>query len=168
MNEIKKIISNLSPQELEQKFSKVIQQRPADRIRAAKRVGKGVLIGFVAVVPTHIEDNLYTYSLADMIKSKIIIRDIGTKQCAVVLANQYQDDNSFFKLEESLIYKLDTHYSSKRFDMTVAQRGYRLAKKQGNEALQQIYSDKWNCAKEILLDVKDRINTIHDQYFVAK
>lgn len=167
MNEIKKIITNLSPQELEQKFSKVISQRPTDRIRAAKQVGKGVLIGFVAVVPTHIEGSLYTYSLADMIKSKIIIRNIGTKQCAVVLANQYQDGNNF-RVEESQIYNLDNHYSSKRFDMIVAKRGYTQAKKQKNEALQQIYSDKWNTAKEVLLDVKARINTIHDQYFVAK
>lgn len=167
MNEIKKIISNLSPQELEQKFSKVIQQKPTDRIRTAKRVGRGVLIGFVAVVPTQIEGNLYTYTLADMIKSKILLRDIGTKQCAVVLANQYQD-STYINLEESQIYKLDNHYSSKRFDMTVAQRGYKNAKMNNNEALQQIYSDKWNTAKEILLDCKARINTIHDHYFVTK
>lgn len=167
MNEIKKIISNLTPQELEQKFSKVINQRPADRIRAAKKVGKGVLIGFVAVVPNHVEDNLYTYALADMIKSKIILRDIGTKQCAVVLANQYQD-HSWFNLENSQIYKLDTHYNSKRFDMIIAQRGYKKARRENNEMMEQIYSDKWNAAKEALLDCKDKINTIHDQYFVAK
>lgn len=167
MNEIKKIISNLTPQELEQKFSKVIQQKPTDRIRTAKRVGKGVLIGFVAVVPNQVEDNLYTYTLADMINSKILLKDIGTKQCAVVLANQFQD-NKHSRIEDSQIYRLDTHYSSKRFDMMLAQRGYKKAKRDQNEVLQQIYSDKWNTAKEILLDCKNRINTIHDEYFVTK
>ena len=110
-----------------------------------KQFAKGILIGNIAIVPKKHTGTRYVYVIADMMTAQILYDDINLKQTAILVAHNIADGND----EPTNILELDTHFASQLFNITNAKRMMKEARKEGNEAQEEVYQFKLASAHDL-------------------
>ena len=126
-----------------------------------KQFSKGILIGNIAIVPKKHTGTRYVYVIADMIKAKILYDNINLKQTAILVAHNIADGND----EPSQILELDTHFASQLFNITNAKRMMKMARKEENEASEEVHLQKLQQAHDLADEYKAKIQGIFQSTF---
>ena len=126
-----------------------------------KQFSKGILIGNIAIVPKKHTGTRYVYVIADMIKAQILYDNINLKQTAILVAHNIADGND----EPSQILELDTHFASQLFNITNAKRMMKMARKEENEATEEVYIQKLQHAHDLADEYKAKIQQIFQSTF---
>ena len=126
-----------------------------------KQFSKGILIGNIAIVPKKHTGTRYVYVIADMIKAQILYDNINLKQTAILVAHNIADGND----EPSLILDYDIHFASQLFNITNAKRMMKIARKEANEANEEVYVQKLQQAHDLADEYKAKIQQIFQSTF---
>ena len=126
-----------------------------------KQFSKGILIGNIAIVPKKHTGTRYVYVIADMIKAKILYDNINLKQTAILVAHNIADGND----EPGQILELDTHFASQLFNITNAKRMMKMARKEENEASEEVHLQKLQQAHDLADEYKAKIQGIFQSTF---
>ena len=135
------------------------QRRPFRHL--PKQFAKGILIGNIAIVPKKHTGTRYVYVIADMMTAQILYDDINLKQTAILVAHNIADGND----EPTNILELDTHFASQLFNITNAKRMMKEARKEGNEAQEEVYQFKLASAHDLADEYKAKIQGIFQTTF---
>ena len=135
------------------------QRRPFRHL--PKQFAKGILIGNIAIVPKKHTGTRYVYVIADMMTAQILYDDINLKQTAILVAHNIADGND----EPTNILELDTHFASQLFNITNAKRMMKEARKEGNEAQEEVYQFKLASAHDLADEYKAKIQGIFQSTF---
>ena len=126
-----------------------------------KQFAKGILIGNIAIVPKKHTGTRYVYVIADMIKAQILYDNINLKQTAILVAHNIADGND----EPGQILELDTHFASQLFNITNAKRMMKMARKEENEASEEVHLQKLQQAHDLADEYKAKIQGIFQSTF---
>ena len=126
-----------------------------------KQFSKGILIGNIAIVPKKHTGTRYVYVIADMVSAQILYDDINLKQTAILVAHNIADGNE----EPINILELDTHFASQLFNITNAKRMMKEARKEGDEAQEEVYQFKLASAHDLADEYKAKIQQIFQSTF---
>ena len=126
-----------------------------------KQFSKGILIGNIAIVPKKHTGTRYAYVIADMIEAKILHDDINLKQTAILVAHHIAEG----KPAPRHVIDYDTHFSSKLFEIQLAKQRIKQAKKEKNEAMEEIHSQRLDDANFLADEYKDKIQDIFHSTF---
>ena len=126
-----------------------------------KQFSKGILIGNIAIVPKKHTGTRYVYVIADMMKAQIIYDNINLKQTAILVAHNIADG----KEPPTQVLEYDTHFSSQLFNITNAKRMMKEARKEGNEAQEEVYQFKLATAHDLADEYKAKIQQIFQSTF---
>lgn len=126
-----------------------------------KQFSKGILIGNIAIVPKKHTGTRYVYIIADMIEAKILHKDINLKQTAILVAHNLADGNAV----PQHIIDYDTHFASKLFEIHLAKQRIKDAKKQRNESMEEIHSQRLDDANYYADEYKAKIQEIFHSTF---
>ena len=137
------------------------QRRPFRHL--PKQFSKGILIGNIAIVPKKHTGTRYVYVIADMIKAQILYDSINLKQTAILVAHNIADGND----EPSQILDYDIHFASQLFNITNAKRMMKIARKEANEANEEVYVQKLQQAHDLADEYKAKIQGIFQSTFGA-
>jgi len=135
------------------------QRRPFRHL--PKQFSKGILIGNIAIVPKKHTGTRYVYVIADMIKAQILYDSINLKQTAILVAHNIADGND----EPSQILDYDIHFASQLFNITNAKRMMKIARKEANEANEEVYIQKLQQAHDLADEYKAKIQGIFQSTF---
>jgi len=148
---------------LKDKFASLAQKdekrRPFRHL--PKQFSKGILIGNIAIVPKKHTGTRYVYVIADMIKAQILYDNINLKQTAILVAHNIADGND----EPNQVLELDTHFASQLFNITNAKRMMKMARKEENEANEEVYLQKLHQAHDLADEYKAKIQGIFQSTF---
>ena len=148
---------------LKDKFASLAQKdekrRPFRHL--PKQFSKGILIGNIAIVPKKHTGTRYVYVIADMIRAKILYDNINLKQTAILVAHNIADGND----EPGQILELDTHFASQLFNITNAKRMMKMARKEENEASEEVHLQKLQQAHDLADEYKAKIQGIFQSTF---
>ncbi len=126
-----------------------------------KQFSKGILIGNIAIVPKKHTGTRYVYVIADMIEAKILHNDINLKQTAILVAHHLAEDNE----PPHQVMEYDTHFASRLFDITNAKRMIKMAQKQHDDSMEEIYSQRLYDAHRLADEYKAKIQEIFQSTF---
>jgi len=126
-----------------------------------KQFSKGILIGKIAIVPKKSAGTRYIYVIADMVKAQILYDDIHLKQTAILVAHNIADN----KEVPDYVLKLDEQFSSHLFSITNSKRMYKMAKKEKNEGMMEIQTQKFEEANRLADEYKQEIMNIFTSTF---
>tara|TARA_B100000745_G_C20035234_1_gene352589 strand:+ start:70 stop:573 length:504 start_codon:yes stop_codon:yes gene_type:complete len=157
------LVKQIEAYGLKQKLSEVARK---DRDRRPfrhlpKQFSKGILIGNIAIVPKKHTGTRYIYVIADMIKAHILYDDINLKQTAILVAHHIADGNS---APENVI-EYDTHFASQLFNITNAKRMMKMARKEENDAQEEVYQQRLETAHHLADQYKGHIQQIFQSTF---
>ena len=128
-----------------------------------KQFSKGILIGNIAIVPKKHTGTRYVYVIADMLEAKLIYEDINLKQTAILVAHHLADN----KPTPSQVIEMDTHFASYLFEITNCKRMLKMAQKEADEVMEEIYIQKLEDAHRLADEYKGRIQDIFQSTFSA-
>ena len=126
-----------------------------------KQFSKGILIGNIAIVPKKHTGTRYVYVIADMIEAKILHNDINLKQTAILVAHHLAEDNE----PPHQVMEYDTHFASQLFNITNAKRMVKMAQKEHDDNMEEIYSQRLENAHLLADEYKDKIQEIFQSTF---
>ena len=126
-----------------------------------KQFSKGILIGNIAIVPKKHTGTRYVYVIADMMKAQIIYDNINLKQTAILVAHNIADGND----EPKQVLEYDTYFASQLFNITNAKRMLKIARKDENEADEEIQEFKLQTAHDLADEYKAKIQQIFQSTF---
>ena len=126
-----------------------------------KQFAKGILIGNIAIVPKKHTGTRYVYVIADMIKAQILYDNINLKQTAIIVAHNVADGYD----EPNHILELDTHFASQLFNITNAKRMMKMARKEENEASEEVHQQRLETAHLLADQYKGYIQQIFRSTF---
>ena len=157
------LVKQIEAYGLKQKLSEVARK---DRDRRPfrhlpKQFSKGILIGNIAIVPKKHTGTRYIYVIADMIKAHILYDDINLKQTAILVAHHIADGKS---APENVI-EYDTHFASQLFNITNAKRMMKMARKEENDAQEEVYQQRLETAHHLADQYKGHIQQIFQSTF---
>ena len=135
------------------------QRRPFRHL--PKQFSKGILIGNIAIVPKKHTGTRYVYIIADMTKAQILYDNINLKQTAIIVAHNVADGYD----EPNQILELDTYFASQLFNITNAKRMMKIARKEANEANEEVYIQKLQQAHDLADEYKAKIQGIFQSTF---
>ena len=126
-----------------------------------KQFSKGILIGNIAIVPKKHTGTRYVYVIADMIEAKILHNDINLKQTAILVAHHLAEDNE----PPHQVMEYDTHFASQLFNITNAKRMVKMAQKERDDSMEEIYSQRLENAHLLADEYKGKIQEIFQSTF---
>ena len=126
-----------------------------------KQFSKGILIGNIAIVPKKHTGTRYVYVIADMIEAKLLYEDINLKQSAILIAHHLADD----KNPPEQVMEHDTHFASQLFNITNAKRMMKMARKEENDAQEEVYQQRLETAHHLADQYKGHIQQIFQSTF---
>jgi hypothetical protein len=126
-----------------------------------KQFSKGILIGNIAIVPKKHTGTRYVYVIADMIEAKILHNDINLKQTAILVAHHLAEDNE----PPHQVMEYDTHFASQLFNITNAKRMVKMAQKERDDSMEEIYSQRLENAHILADEYKGKIQEIFQSTF---
>ena len=126
-----------------------------------KQFSKGILIGNIAIVPKKHTGTRYVYVIADMLEAKLLYEDINLKQTAILVAHHLADS----KDPPEQVLEHDTHFASQLFNITNAKRMIKMAQKERNDSMEEIYVQRLEDAHHLADEYKAKIQDIfHDTF----
>jgi hypothetical protein len=126
-----------------------------------KQFSKGILIGNIAIVPKKHTGTRYVYVIADMLEAKLLYEDINLKQTAILVAHHLADS----KDPPEQVLEHDTHFASQLFNITNAKRMIKMAQKERNDSMEEIYVQRLEDAHQLADEYKAKIQDIfHDTF----
>jgi len=128
-----------------------------------KQFSKGILIGNIAIVPKKHTGTRYVYVIADMIEAKLLYEDINLKQSAILIAHHLAEN----KNTPQQIMEYDTHFASQLFDITSAKRMIKMAQKEHDDSMEEIYAQRLEDAHILADEYKGKIQEIFQSTFGA-
>ena len=126
-----------------------------------KQFSKGILIGNIAIVPKKHTGTRYVYVIADMIEAKILHNDINLKQTAILVAHHLAEDNE----PPHQVMEYDTHFASQLFNITNAKRMVKMAQKERDDSMEEIYVQRLEDAHRLADEYKGKIQEIFQYTF---
>ena len=126
-----------------------------------KQFSKGILIGNIAIVPKKHTGTRYVYVIADMIEAKLLYEDINLKQSAILIAHHLAEN----KNTPQQIMEYDTHFASQLFDITSAKRMIKMAQKEHDDSMEEIYAQRLENAHLLADEYKGKIQEIFQSTF---
>ena len=126
-----------------------------------KQFSKGILIGNIAIVPKKHTGTRYVYVIADMIEAKLLYEDINLKQTAILVAHHLAEDNE----PPHQVMEYDTHFASQLFNITNAKRMVKMAQKERDDSMEEIYSQRLENAHILADEYKGKIQEIFQSTF---
>ena len=126
-----------------------------------KQFSKGILIGNIAIVPKKHTGTRYVYVVADMLEAKILHEDINLKQTAILVAHYLADGK---EVPQGII-EYDKNFASKLFEIQAAKIRIKQAKKERNEAMEEIHSQRLDDANYYADEYKAKIQQIFHSTF---
>ena len=126
-----------------------------------KQFSKGILIGNIAIVPKKHTGTRYVYVIADMIEAKLLYEDINLKQSAILIAHHLADN----KNPPEQVMEYDTHFASQLFDITNAKRMIKMAQKEHDDSMEDIYVQRLEDAHRLADEYKGKIQEIFQSTF---
>ena len=126
-----------------------------------KQFSKGILIGNIAIVPKKHTGTRYVYVIADMVGAKLLYEDINLKQTAILVAHHLADGKN---LPEQVI-EHDTHFASQLFNITNAKRMIKMAQKERDDSMEEIYVQRLEDAHRLADEYKGKIQEIFQYTF---
>jgi len=126
-----------------------------------KQFSKGILIGNIAIVPKKHTGTRYVYVIADMIEAKILHNDINLKQTAILVAHHLAEDNE----PPHQVMEYDTHFASQLFNITNAKRMVKMAQKERDDSMEEIYSQRLENTHILADEYKGKIQEIFQSTF---
>ena len=126
-----------------------------------KQFSKGILIGNIAIVPKKHTGTRYVYVIADMIEAKLLYEDINLKQSAILIAHHLADN----KNAPHQVMEYDTHFASQLFNITNAKRMIKMAQKERDNNMEEIYSQRLEDAHRLADEYKGMIQQIFQSTF---
>jgi hypothetical protein len=128
-----------------------------------KQFSKGILIGNIAIVPKKHTGTRYVYVIADMIEAKLLYEDINLKQSAILIAHHLAEN----KNTPQQIMEYDTHFASQLFNITNAKRMIKMAQKEHDDSMEEIYAQRLENAHLLADEYKGKIQGIFQSTFGA-
>ena len=128
-----------------------------------KQFSKGILIGNIAIVPKKHTGTRYVYVIADMIEAKLLYEDINLKQSAILSAHHLAEN----KNTPQQIMEYDTHFASQLFNITNAKRMIKMAQKEHDDSMEEIYAQRLEDAHILADEYKGKIQGIFQSTFGA-
>ena len=128
-----------------------------------KQFSKGILIGNIAIVPKKHTGTRYVYVIADMIEAKLLYEDINLKQSAILIAHHLADN----KDPPHQVMEYDTHFASQLFNITNAKRMVKMAQKERDDNMEEIYLQRLENAHLLADEYKGKIQEIFQSTFGA-
>jgi hypothetical protein len=126
-----------------------------------KQFSKGILIGNIAIVPKKHTGTRYVYVIADMIGAKLLYEDINLKQTAILVAHHLADS----KNPPREVLEHDTHFASQLFNITSAKGMIKMAQKERDNSMEEIYTQRLEDAHRLADEYKGKIQEIFQSTF---
>ncbi|SVB31786.1 uncharacterized protein METZ01_LOCUS184640 [marine metagenome] len=126
-----------------------------------KQFSKGILIGKIAIVPKKSTGTRYIYVIADMVRAQILYDDIHLKQTAILVAHNIADNKGV----PDHVLRLDEQFASHLFSITNSKRMFKMAKKERNEGMMEIQTQKFEDANRLADEYKQEIMNIFTSTF---
>ena len=157
------LVKQIEAYGLKHKLAELVRKQEARRPfhHLPKQFSKGILIGSIAIVPKKHTGTRYVYIIADMTKAQILYDNINLKQTAILVAHNIADGND----EPSQILEYDIHFASQLFNITNAKRMMKIARKEANEANEEVYIQKLQQAHDLADEYKAKIQGIFQSTF---
>ena len=157
------LVKQIEAYGLKDKLADLVHKEEARRPfrHLPKQFSKGILIGNIAIVPKKHTGTRYVYVIADMIEAKLLYEDINLKQSAILIAHHLAEN----KNTPQQIMEYDTHFASRLFDITNAKRMIKMAQKQHDDSMEEIYSQRLYDAHRLADEYKAKIQEIFQSTF---
>ena len=159
------LVKQIEAYGLKDKLAALVHKEQAKRPfrHLPKQFSKGILIGNIAIVPKKHTGTRYVYVIADMIEAKLLYEDINLKQSAILIAHHLADG----KNPPQQVIEYDTHFASMLFDITNAKRMIKLAQKERDDSMEEIYLQRLEDAHLLADEYKGMIQEIFQSTFGA-
>ena len=157
------LVKQIEAYGLKDKLADLVHKEEARRPfrHLPKQFSKGILIGNIAIVPKKHTGTRYVYVIADMIVAKLLYEDINLKQSAILIAHHLAEN----KNTPQQIMEYDTHFASQLFDITSAKRMIKMAQKEHDDSMEEIYSQRLEDAHRLADEYKGKIQEIFQSTF---
>ena len=159
------LVKQIEAYGLKDKLAALVHKEEARRPfrHLPKQFSKGILIGNIAIVPKKHTGTRYVYVIADMVGAKLLYEDINLKQTAILVAHHLADGKN---LPEQVI-EHDTHFASQLFNITNAKRMIKMAQKERDDNMEEIYLQRLENAHLLADEYKGKIQEIFQSTFGA-
>ena len=159
------LVKQIEAYGLKDKLADLVHKEEARRPfrHLPKQFSKGILIGNIAIVPKKHTGTRYVYVIADMIEAKLLHEDINLKQSAILIAHHLAEN----KNTPQQIMEYDTHFASQLFNITSAKRMIKMAQKEHDDSMEEIYSQRLEDAHHLADEYKGKIQEIFQSTFGA-
>ena len=159
----KELVRQIEAYGLKEKLADLVYKEEAKRPfrHLPKQFSKGILIGNIAIVPKKHTGTRYVYVIADMLEAKILHDDINLKQSAILIAHHLADD----KNPPEQVMEHDTHFASQLFNITNAKRMIKMAQKERDDSMEEIYAQRLEDAHLLADEYKGKIQEIFQSTF---
>ena len=157
------LVKQIEAYGLKDKLADLVHKEEARRPfrHLPKQFSKGILIGNIAIVPKKHTGTRYVYVIADMIEAKLLHEDINLKQSAILIAHHLAEN----KNPPQQVMEYDTHFASQLFDITNAKRMVKIAQKERDDSMEEIYSQRLENAHILADEYKGKIQEIFQSTF---
>ncbi len=157
------LVKQIEAYGLKDKLADLVHKQEARRPfrHLPKQFSKGILIGNIAIVPKKHTGTRYVYVIADMIEAKLLHEDINLKQSAILIAHHLAEN----KNPPQQVMEYDTHFASQLFDITNAKRMIKMAQKEHDNSMEEIYSQRLEDAHRLADEYKGMIQEIFQSTF---
>ena len=157
------LVKQIEAYGLKDKLAALVHKEEARRPfrHLPKQFSKGILIGNIAIVPKKHTGTRYVYVIEDMIEAKLLYEDINLKQSAILIAHHLADD----KNPPEQVMEHDTHFASQLFNITNAKRMIKMAQKERDDSMEEIYAQRLEDAHLLADEYKGKIQEIFQSTF---
>ncbi len=157
------LVKQIEAYGLKDKLADLVHKEEARRPfrHLPKQFSKGILIGNIAIVPKKHTGTRYVYVIADMIEAKLLYEDINLKQSAILIAHHLAEN----KNTPHQVMEYDTHFASQLFDITNAKRMIKMAQKEHDDNMEDIYVQRLEDAHRLADEYKGKIQEIFQSTF---
>ena len=157
------LVKQIEAYGLKDKLADLVHKQEARRPfrHLPKQFSKGILIGNIAIVPKKHTGTRYVYVIADMVEAKLLHEDINLKQSAILIAHHLAEN----KNPPQQVMEYDTHFASQLFDITNAKRMIKMAQKEHDDSMEEIYAQRLEDAHILADEYKGKIQEIFQSTF---
>ena len=157
------LVKQIEAYGLKDKLADLVHKQEARRPfrHLPKQFSKGILIGNIAIVPKKHTGTRYVYVIADMVEAKLLHEDINLKQSAILIAHHLAEN----KNPPQQVMEYDTHFASQLFDITNAKRMIKMAQKEHDDSMEEIYAQRLEDAHRLADEYKGMIQEIFQSTF---
>ena len=157
------LVKQIEAYGLKDKLADLVHKEEARRPfrHLPKQFSKGILIGNIAIVPKKHTGTRYVYVIADLIEAKLLYEDINLKQSAILIAHHLAEN----KNTPHQVMEYDTHFASQLFDITNAKRMIKMAQKEHDDNMEDIYVQRLEDAHRLADEYKGKIQEIFQSTF---